>query len=124
LNRVSGGRTFKIMKYIITEEQIKRAEFKYLDYLFEDIYEVSLKNYPDSRLWVKDGKVIMDLEKSGRLWVSYSIWNDISEFFGLKYKETQQLIKDWLKKHLKLEDVKPQLRSAAGWWGMEKHLKL
>ncbi len=112
------------MKYIITEEQIKRAEFKYLDYLFEDIYEVSLKNYPDSRLWVKDGKVIMDLEKSGRLWVSYSIWNDISEFFGLKYKETQQLIKDWLKKHLKLEDVKPQLRSAAGWWGMEKHLKL
>ena len=96
------------MKYIITEEQIKRVEFKYLDYLFEDIYEISSEKYPNSRFWKKDGEVIMELGKSGNLWVLYSIWDDISNVFSLDYNKTQQLIKEWVEEHLKLGYITPE----------------
>jgi hypothetical protein len=95
------------MKYIITEEQIKRLEFKYLDYLFEDMNEVHSEKYPNSRFWKKDGEVVLELRISGDLWVSYPIWNDISSVFSLDFNETQQLIKEWVEKHLKLEDITP-----------------
>ena len=86
---------------------MQRAQFKYLNYLFEDIYEISSEKYPDRRFWKKDGEVIMELEKSSRLWVLYSIWSDISNMFLLDYDETQQLIKEWVEEHLKLGGVTP-----------------
>jgi len=86
---------------------MQRAQFKYLNYLFEDIYEISSKKYPNSRFWKKDGEVIMELEKSGNLWVLYSIWDDISNMFLLDYDETQQLIKEWVEEHLKLGGITP-----------------
>ena len=103
------------MKYIITEEQIKRVEFKYLDYLFEDMYEASSKTYPDRRFWKKDGELIMELEKSSRLWVLYSIWSDISNMFLLDYDETQQLIKEWVEEHLKLGGITPGRDGSHKW---------
>jgi hypothetical protein len=95
------------MNYIITDKQIKRVEFKYLNYLFENIYEIHSEKYPNSRFWKKNGEVIMELEKSGGLWILYSIWDEISSVFGLNYDEAQQLIKEWVEEHLKLEDITP-----------------
>jgi hypothetical protein len=95
------------MKFLITENQIRRLEFKYLNYLFEGIHEVESKKYPYSRLWKKDKKVILELRNSGYLWVSYSIWNNISGMFSLNYNETRQLIKDWVEQHLKLGGFTP-----------------
>jgi hypothetical protein len=97
------------MKYIITENQMRRLEFKYLDYLFEDMYEVESEEYPDSRLWKKDKKVILELRNSGYLWVSYSIWNNISGMFSLNDNEAKQLIKDWVEQHLELGGITPRI---------------
>jgi hypothetical protein len=106
------------MKYIITDKQIKRVEFKYLDYLFEDMNEASSKKYPNSRFWKIDDKVVLELRISGNLWVLYSIWSDISNMFLLDYDETQQLIKEWVEEHLKLGGITPQkvYIETQPWW--------
>jgi hypothetical protein len=94
------------MKYIITENSLRRVQFKYLDYLFEDMYEVESKNYPDSRFWKKDDEVVLELHKwSGNLYVSYSIWGDISSMFSLYYDEVQQLIGKWAENRLESGEV-------------------
>jgi hypothetical protein len=100
------------MKFLITENQFKSANFKYLDYLFEGMYEIESKKYPDSRFWKKDDNVVLELRNSGYLLVLYSIWENISNMFSLEYDETQQLIKDWVKKRLKLEIITPVLVQA------------
>ena len=100
------------MKILITENQLRKVQFKFLNYLFEDIYEVESKKYPDSRFWKKDGKVVLELEKSGRLWVLDSIWNDVEDMLSLNYDETQQLIKDWMEQHLGLEGITPTRSNA------------
>ena len=82
-------------------------EFKYLNYLFDGMYEVESEEYPDSRFWKKDDKVVLELEESGQLRVLHSIWENISNMFSLEYDETQQLIKDWVEQHLKLGVVEP-----------------
>jgi len=96
------------MKFLITENQMRRLEFKYLDYLFEDMYEVESKKYPDVRYFIKDNKeILLELEKSGRLYVSNRIWKDIKNMFSLDSYEVQQLIKEWVEQHLELEGIIP-----------------
>jgi len=97
------------MKILITENQLRKIQFKYLDYLFDGMREVKLKKYPDLRFWKKDDEGILELEKSGNLWVLESIWEDIENMFSLEYDETQQLIKEWMEQRLKLEGVIPIL---------------
>ena len=41
---------------------MRKLHFKFLDYLFEDIYEVKSKEYPDSRFWKKNDNVVLELE--------------------------------------------------------------
>jgi hypothetical protein len=106
------------MKILITENQLRKVEFKFLNYLFDGIYEVELNEYPDLRFWKKDNRVVLELEKSGNLIVSLSIWSDISNMFSLDYDETKQLIKDWAEQHLELEGITPLMAwvSNEEWW--------
>jgi hypothetical protein len=90
------------------KNKIGKSQFKYLDYLFEGVYLVKSKFYPDSTFFKKNDKVILELEKSGTLWVLYSVWTDISNMFSLDYSETQQLIKAWMEQQLKQEVVAPK----------------
>jgi len=105
------------MKFLITENQMRRLEFKYLDYLFGDMYEVKSKHYPNSRFWKKGDKVVLELVKLDRLWVLHSIWNDISNMFSLENRETQQLIKEWVEQHLELGGITPPpAEPKLSWW--------
>ena len=106
------------MKIIITENQLRKVQFKFLNYLFEDIYEVEFSPYPNFRFWKKDDDFVLELVESGNLIVSLSIWNNISDIFSLDYNETQQLIKEWAEQHLELEGITPALLNtfdALGW---------
>jgi len=86
---------------------MRKVQFKYLDYLFEDMYEVESAKYKHSKFWKKNNEVMLELEKSGRMRVSSSIWRNISNMFSLNYDETKQLIKDWVEQRLKLEVFTP-----------------
>jgi hypothetical protein len=96
------------MKFLITENQMRRLEFKYLNYLFDGMYEVESEEYPDSRFWKKDNEVVLELQKSGKMWVYYVIWDNFSGMFSLEDNETQQVLKKWLEEHLNLEGITPQ----------------
>ena len=88
---------------------MRNAQFKYLDYLFEYIYEVRRDEIPNTIYWKKGDEIMfaLSLRRGNRLDVAYTIWNDISEMFLLDYYETQQLIKEWVEQHLGLEEIKP-----------------
>jgi hypothetical protein len=95
------------MKYIITENQYNNSIDKFITYQFEPHEEIRTKKFPDSIFWVKDGKVIVEIEKTNFFWVSNQIWRSISLMFSLKNDETQQVVKDWLEEHYKLGSLKP-----------------
>ncbi len=96
------------MKYIITESQYDNTIDKFITYQFEPHEEIRTKKFPDSIFWVKDGKVIVEIEKTNFFWVSNQIWRSISLMFSLKNDETQQVVKDWLEEHYKLGSLKPR----------------
>jgi len=103
------------------KDKIRKSEFKFLNYLFENMYSVKSKFYPDSTFFKKNDKVILELEKSGTLWVLYSVWTDISDMFSYSYEETQQLIKAWMEEQLKSEEITPrQVVSASFDWVQEQ----
>lgn len=108
-------------------DKLRKHQFKFLNYLFEDMYPVKSKYYPDSTFFKKDDKVTLELEKSGTLWVLYSVWTDIADMFSLDYNETQQLIKAWMEQQIKRGGVAPT--RASGMYGcriaiVESQLKL
>jgi len=98
------------MKILIMENQLRKVQFMYLDYLFDGIYEVKSKKHPDFRFWKKNNYVVLEMEKSLKMWVHYEIWDNFSNMFSSKYDETQQVMKEWLEKHLNLEGITPWFR--------------
>ena len=95
------------MKYIITESQYSKIIDKFITYQLVPHEEMTSKKYPDSIFWVKDGEVIVEIEKLKFFWVHYKIWKTISGMFSLEYKETQDVIKEWLEEHYKLGSLTP-----------------
>ena len=76
---------------------------EYLLYLFGELTEYHSEKYPDTRYWKNDEYgVVLELEKSGVLWVHHKIWTSFSMFFYLQYTETRQVMKGLLEEHLKL----------------------
>jgi hypothetical protein len=79
---------------------------EYLLYLFGDLTELNVKS--ESRYWKNNEySVVLELKKSGNLWVRYTIWDSFSKFFSLQYGETQSVMKDVLEEHLKLGGITP-----------------
>lgn len=100
------------MKIIITENQLRSVQFEYLDYLFGGMHKVETKHYPDYiAAWEKDGEVILELGETDsegtRIWVSYKIWDKVSDMFSLGYNKTQKLIKDWAEQHFEMDGIIP-----------------
>ena len=106
------------MKYVIKESQYGNIINKFISHQFEPHKEKRTREYPGSIFWVKDGEVIVEIEKSEYFWVSPQIWRTIISMFSLEYDETQQVIKEWLEEHYKLGGLTPILiykQKAVSW---------
>jgi hypothetical protein len=92
------------MKYIITENQLNRAALRFLNTEYGDLVPYETDKFPDYIFFMKDDKVIFEYnKKNGKVYISYEhIWSFLSSFFGLKYKEIQDLTKEWVEEHYKL----------------------
>lgn len=90
------------MKYIITENQLRKVQFKYLDFLFEDIYEVMEPEIPNTIFFKKDSEIVFAIKtrRYNELEVSYPIWKNIEDMFSLDYGSTQDLMEEWAEQHL------------------------
>jgi hypothetical protein len=94
------------MKILITESQYNKGIEKYLSYLFEPYELKKSDEYPKTVLfWVKDGKVIGEIQKNRIFWVSHKVWDDISKFFDLTFEETKEIIDKWLKTHSEIKGL-------------------
>ena len=102
---------------------LRKVQFEYLEFLFKGMFFVKSKYYPNSTFFKKDDKVILELEKSGTLWVLYSVWTNISDMFSYDYGNTQQLIKEWVESQLKQEVVEPKKLTLYAAQYMGKKLK-
>jgi hypothetical protein len=109
------------MKYIITESQYNSAIDKFISYQFEPHEEKTSKEYPNSKFWIKDKQVIVEIENSKIFWVKYEIFDIISDMFSLEYEGTQELIKHWLEEHYNLGSLTPASFGRIARW---KNIKL
>jgi hypothetical protein len=101
----------------------RKVQFEYLEFLFKGMFSVKSKYYPDSTFFKRDDKVILELEKSGTLWVLYSVWTNISDMFSYDYGNTQQLIKEWVEAQLKKGKVEPFIPIESRFQRVESQLK-
>ncbi len=92
------------MKYIITESQMDRAVIKWLNLEYGDLEPFEIEKNPYYIFFMKDGEVVFDYnKKNGYVGISYdNIWSFLSSFFGLEYKEIQDITKEWVEEHYKL----------------------
>lgn len=95
------------MKYIITESQYNKAIDEFITFQLEPHEEKTSKEHPNSIFWVKDGEIIVKIDKYKIFWVDYKIWTTFSMMFSLKYEETQEVISEWLEEHYKLGSLTP-----------------
>ena len=88
------------MKVIITEVQYGRAIDFYISHLLEPHEVKTSEKYPNSIFWIKDGKIIVEIENlEDDFWLRSDLWTNISIMFNLEYSEIQSVIKEWLKQH-------------------------
>ena len=79
---------------------------EYLLYILGQLTEVNSEKHPNSRFWKNEEYgVVLELEKSGTLWVHYKIWRNFSNFFSLLYSETKQVMKNVLEEYLNLQGI-------------------
>lgn len=104
------------MKVIITEIQYGRAIDSYISDFLEP-YQVKIsKSLPNHIFWVKDGKVIVGIDKDEEMfYLDHKIWGDITNIFDISYDETRYVIKIWLEKHYDLGKLHPASLSMWLW---------
>ena len=95
------------MKVIIKESQYNRMIDSYISFLLEPHEIKPDEENLDSIYWVKDGKAIVEIERSNIFWLHIDIWENISRMFNLDYSETQSVIKTWLEQHSNLKESIP-----------------
>ena len=97
------------MKYLITESQYDKIIDKFITIKLGPLEEKISEEYPHSVFWIKNGKVVAEIEKSKYFWVDKSIWEYISDMFSLEYyDETKSIIKHWLENHYNLGGLIPK----------------
>jgi hypothetical protein len=105
------------MKYIISESQYDKVVDKFISRQFKGFEVKKSSEYPDSIFWVKDGEIIVDIEKSKTFWLKQDIWNTISSMFSLKDDEVKSYINKWLEEHLNLVGLTPEM--VVWYWGVD-----
>ena len=99
------------MKFIITENKLERVVIHWMNQNFspEQLEIVKSKHYPDSVFFKKNGKVVMEQDKKNKyFWFHYdNIWSFFESFFGMEYKQIQEVLSYWLEETLKLKGYTP-----------------
>ncbi len=116
------------MKFIITENKLERVVIHWMNQNFSpDQLEIfKSEKYPDSIFFKKNGKVVMEQDKKSKyFWFHYdNIWSFFESFFGMEYKQIQEVLSYWLEKTLKLEGYTPLAFTGNFSILLEKTLKL
>ena len=91
----------------------------YVSYLLDPHEVKTNKKQGNSIFWVKDGKIIAEIEESKDFWLRYDICMSISRMFSFNDYETRSVIKIWLKQNHGLAGLTPY---ALIGWGSHTHV--
>ena len=91
------------MKYIITENKLNNVIFKYLDVKLDGIEEKKGKFYDIVFIFPDEEYGMLGWEKSGDLYVSYELRDEISEYFGLEKDDSLRVIGKWVEDRYNLK---------------------
>ncbi len=94
------------MKYKITQDQLDKLAFPFLDREFEGIEKYNVK-YFDGIVFKKPDEEygVLAYKKDGTLLIHYDIIKKINSFFSLNYRDTLSLIKRWAEDRLQIEVI-------------------
>jgi hypothetical protein len=97
------------MKYIITENKLNNVIFKYLDVKLDGIEEKKGKFYDIVFIFPDEEYGMLGWEKSGDLYVSYELRDEISEYFGLEKDDSLRVIGKWVEDRYNLKVINTYL---------------
>jgi len=85
-------------------DNLKHKIIKYLNSEYPELERFETEKNPYYIFFMKDDKFIFYYnKKNGYVGISYDkIWSFLESFFGLEYKEIQDLTKEWVEEHYKL----------------------
>jgi hypothetical protein len=99
---------------------------KWLTDNYGDLERYKIDKYPNHIFYMKDGVVIFNYnQKNGDCNVSYDeIWSFFESIFQLEYKEIQDITREWVEEHYKLEVTTTQKSISFFQSLVEEHYKL
>ena len=101
------------MKYEMSEEQLDKIAFPFLDKELKGIEKYKTKYFHGIVFKKPDEEFgVFGYEKSGTLWIYYKFVNKISSFFSLKTTDAQELIVRWAEDRLQIEVIKTTITRA------------
>ena len=94
------------MKYILSENKRDSVMIHFLDKGYGDLEEYVHPDYPQHHLFVKGQHIYLDFDnRNAKLWVDFSIADDLENWFDLKYPDNINIIKKWVKHRYELQYV-------------------
>ncbi len=90
------------MKYLITESQIDKVIFKYLDY--QDFIQIDMNNsiYFFNSEGDEDAQIRFDKD-DGWCFIYYKLVEEISTFFSMQKSDSEQVIGRWVENTLQMK---------------------
>jgi hypothetical protein len=85
-------------------DKLKHSIINYLNEEYSGLIIYKTDKWEDIIFFMKNDKVIFYYnKKNGCVYISYDkIWSFLESFFGLEYKEIQDLTKQWVEEQFKL----------------------
>jgi hypothetical protein len=107
-------------------DNLKNKIIKYLNSEYPELEQFETEKYPDYIFFMKDGKFIFYYnKKNGSVGISYDkIWSFLESFFGIEYEEIQDLTKQWVEEHYKLDVTTTPKEAVILDVPVEEHYKL
>ena len=86
-------------------DKLKHKIINYLNKEYSGLTIYETDKWEDYIFFMKNDKVIFEYNKeNGNVYISYDrIWSFLESFFGLEYKEIQDLTKEWVDEQFKSE---------------------
>lgn len=103
------------MKYKISEEQLDKIAFPFLDKELKGIEKYKAKYFHGIVFKTPDKEFsLLGYEKDGILWIYYKFVDKISSFFSLEKLDAQELIGRWAEDRLQIKVNNTYFDSVSG----------
>lgn len=116
------------MKFIISEIQQEKLISKWMSNYSPEILDIiEHPKYPNSIFFKKNGKVIMEKDKSNKIfYFDYdTIWSPLMDKFQMDRKEIKEYLKYWLNDIFNIDDyecaIMPPFFKSSSWKTLSKH---